>query len=167
MFMIIFNSILPELQYEIATGNTGKSKKLFVSCMISVTVLSFLGMLFLLIFGLDFYHIWTKNSLNPPFLMWLLFVLSIGFNAVWWIAEIVFIANNKPFRIHLAGLLASLLTVVVIYYASLIWGLNGSGIGVLFFELFMTIYIIPFSFRMIGVQWSDFKMSSLKLIIKK
>ncbi|WP_313600291.1 lipopolysaccharide biosynthesis protein [Epilithonimonas vandammei] len=167
VFTVIYSSVLPELQYEIGANNFEKARKLFLTCMITTVGLSFLGMIFLAFFGLKFYHIWTHNSLNPPFLMWLFFVLSIGFNALWWTAEVIFIAKNEPFRIHIAGLICSIISLILVFISCKFWGLTGTGIAAFVFELMMAIYIIPHSFKMIGMKWSDVNISNIKLLMNK
>lgn len=167
VFMIISSSILPELQYAIGSNHLEKAKKLFIACITSILVLSIGGMVFLTLFGLDFYRIWTANSLHPPFIMWIFFVTAIGFNALWWASEIVFIARNQPFRIHLAGMYFSILSVALTYMGSIFWGLAGTGVAALFFELAMAVYIIPYSFRMIGARWNDFKIENLRIVLFK
>lgn len=166
-FNIVFNSVLPELQYELAKGNQEKAKQLFIGCMALISILALFGMLILGLFGMQFYSMWTKNTLNPPMAMWLFFVLGIGFNALWWTTEIIFIAKNKPFRIHSSGVVFAILSVLVTFITSKKWGLSGTGIGVCFFEIAMALYIIPFSFKMLGITLNDFNLKNILLIVKK
>ena len=44
---------------------------------------------------------------------------------------------------------------------------SGTGIAAFVFELIMAIYIIPHSFKMIGMKWSDVNISNIKLLMNK
>ncbi|WP_297983177.1 MATE family efflux transporter [uncultured Chryseobacterium sp.] len=155
IFTVINSSALPEIQYEIGVGNVEKAKKLFLSCMVATFVLACLGSILLWFFGLDFYHLWTKNELNPPKMMWLFFVLSIIFNASWWTGELMFLAMNKPFKIHISGLFLSILSIVSVYFLSKNFDLNGAAFGALLFEFAMFFTVLPFAAQLIKLKKED------------
>jgi len=83
-------------------------------------------------------------------------VTGILFNALWWSAGMVFRAVNKPYKFALAGLIGSLIAVVLTYYLSLQFGLAGAAAGYLFLDLAMALYILPASCGMLNMRLSDF-----------
>lgn len=161
IFTIINYSVFPELQYQIGVGNIKKAKDLFIGSFTIVIICSIFGGVFLAIWGLDFYHFWTKNSLNPPFLMWLFFVLGIVFNALWWTTEVIFTAVNKPFKVNFASLIVAIIVIFILYFNGAHYGLVGVGFISLLFEIIMTIYVIPVGFSLLGIKYSDFSISSI------
>jgi len=173
VFTIINGSVFPELQFEIGNGNTDKARQLFrVSTMLTLFV-AIAGMLFLAIFGLWFYGVWTKNVLNPPTFMWYVFVLSIGFNALWWNSIIVFRATNQPYQMAISGLFAAISSVIATYVFSNFWGLTGSALGALILDLLLALYVLPVSSKLLGqnaakilFDFISFDLIKLKEVVK-
>ena len=166
VFTIINGSVFPELQFEIGAGNMDKARQLFrVSTMLTLFV-AIIGMLFLAIFGLWFYGVWTKNVLNPPAFMWYVFVLSIGFNALWWNSTIVFRATNQPYQMAILGLLAAICSVIATYVFSNFWGLPGAALGALILDLLLALYVLPVSSKLLGQNAAKilFEFMTLDLI---
>lgn len=147
---IINGSVFPELQYELGQGNWEKSRKLFRSSIAATFLLALGGMAFLFFFGIWFYEIWTNKALNPPSAMWNIFVIGIGFNAIWWTSEMVFRALNQPYRFAIAGILASFVSVVLTYVLSSKWGLTGAAGGTLALDLLLAFFVLPVSCKLIG-----------------
>ena len=149
LYSIINASMFPELQYEIGQGTWEKARKLFRTSLAITFLLAIAGMFFLFLFGLWFYSIWTNKALDPPVAMWNIFILGIGFNALWWTASVMFRAVNQPYRVSLAGLIASILSVGATWILSSAWGLTGAAGGVLVLDLLLAFYVLPVSCKMI------------------
>ena len=150
LFTIIYGSVFPELQYEIGQGNTAKAQKLFRISIFIVILLSLIGMLVLYWGGMWFYQIWTHKALQPPPAMWTIFIVGIGFNALWWTAEMVFQAVNRPYEFTIAGLIAACLSVGTTYLLAGKFGLVGAAAGSLVLEICLAFYVLPTSCRLIG-----------------
>lgn len=152
---IVSSSIFPELQYEIGVGNIKKAQKIYRFSVVVSFLIAFAGVLFLALFGLWFYNLWTQNELNVPSIMWYLFVLSILFHAFWWSSEPVFRAKNEPYKFAITGIIAALISVSFTYLFSKFWGLNGAALGALILDVIMALYIFPLSISMLNMKIID------------
>ncbi len=162
LYSIINASILPELQYLIGTGDKDKARQLFRISVFITLVAALGGMIFLFFFGLWFYQIWTHKALDPPSMMWYIFVLSIGFNALWWTSSVVFQAVNKPFRFAFSGVIAALISVGITYILSCFYGLTGAAFGSLIMDLLLAFYILPISCKLLSQDLMTFISDGLK-----
>lgn len=152
IFSVIIASVMPEFQYEYASGNTKTAQRIFLTSFFLTLSLATLGVAFLWIFGLDFYQMWTNKSLIVPVYMWLFFIAGIAFNALWLTCEVVFFSFNKPYKINIIALILSLLSIITSYFFSKIYGLNGASLGYFLFDFLMAIYVLPTSFIMIKLN---------------
>ena len=152
---IVSSSIFPELQYEIGVGNIVKAQKIYRFSVVLSFLIALVGVIFLAIFGLWFYNLWTQNELSVPSTMWYLFVLSILFHSFWWSSEPVFRAKNEPYKFALTGIFAALVSVALTYVFAKIWGLNGAALGALVLDVIMAIVIFPLSIQMLNMGLKD------------
>ena len=152
LYSIVNASIFSEIQYEIGAGNMDKARVIFVRSIQVSFVLSVAGFIFLTLFGLQLYNIWTNKTLTPPITMWYIFLGGILVNAIWWTSSVVFRAMNKPYKLTFVGLIAATLSVIISYVCCLKWGLTGAAIGSFAFELLMAIYVLPVSCRLMAVR---------------
>lgn len=150
IYSIINVSVFPEIQFLIGQNKFPKVRMVFRYSLLITMFTATLGILFLFFFGLQFYNFWTNNELNPSILMWNIFLISIGFNSIWWTSGMVFRAFNKPFRFVLSGFIASLISLIMTFILSKSFGLLGASIGYLFLDVLLAFYILPFSCKMIG-----------------
>jgi O-antigen/teichoic acid export membrane protein len=155
MYSIVNGSIFPEIQYEIGANNWEKVRLIFISAIRATFVLSIIGIVFLAIFGLPVYAIWTHNELNPPLAMWYLFLGGVLLNAIWWTAGVVFRAMNKPYQLAIAGIVSALLSIGCSYVFCSCWGLTGAAMGTLVFEIIMALYILPVSCKLIKLPLKE------------
>lgn len=147
---IISGSVFPELQYMIGKRKLEKIRKLFrISILISLTT-SLTGMLLLFLFGLWFYKIWTGKEINPPETMWNIFILGIGFNALWSSSSFIFNAFNKPSLFSKIGVIASILSVSATYFFTNFWNLEGAALGSIILDMTLAFYAFPKSCKLIG-----------------
>ncbi len=150
VYSIINMSIFPEIQFEIGAGHIAKAKALLKKAMKVTGLIAILGLLAMLSVGLPLYNWWTKNELNPPYMLWLFLVLSTAVNALWWTSAVVFSAKNKPYRLSTAGVIFSIFSIGITYICCHYFGIVGAAIGGLAFEIGMALYIIPVSFKLIN-----------------
>lgn len=150
LYTIINGSVFPELQYEIGQGNMVKARKIYGMAILTTLALAIGGVIFLAIFGLYFYNIWTRNELTPPASMWWLFIIGIGINALWWTAGVIFRAVNKPYPLNIAGICSAVISVALTYFLSKMYGITGAAIGMLTLDVLMAIYVVPIAGNLLG-----------------
>lgn len=155
IFNMLDAALFPEMQYEIGLGNIKKAAKLFRLAIWLSFIMGIVGVVFLLIFGLWFYGIWTNNSLDIDPLMWNIFILGILFNALWWTSGIVFRSVNQPYKFTLAGSIGAVLSVTVSYLLGNVWGLVGIAMGCLVLDLLMAFYALPAGCNLLGMTFGD------------
>lgn len=142
-FHFIKASVLPEFQFQIASGNIQKAQKMYKVSFIITLFFTFLGALFLSIFGLYFYNIWTNNELEVPLLMWNIFNVGLIFASIWYSSEMVFEALNKPFYLAYWSIISSLFSVIMSYFLCKYFNLTGLALGCLFFDLILAFIVLP------------------------
>lgn len=146
---MVIATMLPELQYEMGAGNFAKARKIFRFGLTIITIIAIVGVVFLYLGGPWFYELWTRKALNPPAIMWNIFIIGIVFNGIWWMSSDVLIAANKPYDFTIAGVIASVLAVLISYFLSISFGLTGAAIGSLFLDVFLFAYVLPRSCKLI------------------
>lgn len=147
-YTMVISAIIPELQFEIGAGNMEKARKILRIALSLVVVIAFGGMIILFFGGPWLYEIWTRKALNPPTLMWNIFIVGIAFNAVWWTTSFVFQVMNKPYDFAIAGVICSLVSVIASYFLAIPFGLNGAALGSLIMDVFLFFYILPRSCKL-------------------
>lgn len=162
VFSFVNISIFPELQYEIGLGNWEKARKIFRMSILIVLTIAVLGILFLSVFGLWFYDIWTHNELNVTKSIWNIFILGILFNAIWWTSESVFKATNSPYKFSFIGLIFSIVSVCVTYFLTTYLGLIGAAIGSVSLDILMAIFIFPICLKILNMSRTSLFKNSLK-----
>jgi O-antigen/teichoic acid export membrane protein len=155
LYSLVNGSIKPEMQYELGANNILKAQKIFIYAMRFTFVFSLAGVIFLVFFGLPLYNWWTHNELTPPLMMWYLFLIIILLRALWWTAGTVFSAVNKPYPLAVSGITASIISLIMSYYCCKLWGLTGVALGCLFFEIIMSLYILPTSCKLMKIKILD------------
>lgn len=155
LYTIVNSSVFPELQYELGAGNLEKAQKLFRLSVFSVFIVSIFGFIFLAIFGLQAYSIWTDNQLEVSNIFWSIMISGILFNALWWSAGVVFSALNKPKMFAIFGVCSAIISVISTYFLTLKFGLIGSSIGYLLLDIFMIILVLPYSCKLMSIRTLD------------
>ncbi len=174
LFFMVKSTVFPELQFEIGKNNWKTAQKVFRIALLSVFLMSFLGFIFLAFFGLWFYGFWTQNQLEVPQAMWYLFISSMLFNALWWTTEMVFGAVDKPRKMAEYGIAASLISVVLTYFLSLQFGLEGAALGAVSLDLILVFLVVPYGCKLMQMSfkelllngWEDFQILYGKLALK-
>ncbi|WP_281298245.1 lipopolysaccharide biosynthesis protein [Flavobacterium limnophilum] len=146
---MVIASVLPELQYEIGAGNLKQARKIFRFGLSVIVIIALVGMAFLFVCGPWVYELWTSKALNPPAMMWNVFIVGILFNGIWWMSSDVLIASNKPYDFTIAGLIVSVFAVVSSYFLSKQIGITGAAFGSLLLDAILFLYVLPKSCRII------------------
>lgn len=155
MFNVVNGSILPEMQYEYGKGNVSVVHRLFrISILISIFI-GIIGTIFLCLFGLDIYNLWTQSVLPVSKEIWYTFVVGILFNGVWWTAIVAYSVTNKPYHFGVASIIAACLSLGMNYVLSIYLGLWGTVLGTVLFDVIMMIYILPDSCCLLGMKTID------------
>lgn len=152
IYSILNASIQPEIQYEIGANNIVKAQKVFIYAIRLSFILALTGVLFLAFWGLPIYNWWTHKALIPPTFMWYIFLAGILINVIWWTAAVVYGARNEPYKIGTPGLITAFLTIILCWFFSKTWGLNGAAISILIFEIIMAVYSLPVSCKLMEVD---------------
>jgi len=151
---MVIASVLPELQFEIGARNNAQARKIFRFGLIMVSIIAFIGIIFLFFGGQWFYEKWTQKAINPPVMMWNIFIIGIFFNALWWLSGDVLIAANKPYEFTIAGLIVAIIAVFTSYILCSYFGLTGAAIGSLIMDVFLFIYVFPRSCKLIDQRFN-------------
>jgi O-antigen/teichoic acid export membrane protein len=149
MYSVINGGIFPEIQILLGQGNYLKAKSIFIKALKITGVLAVVGLIIMSTIGLPIYSYWTKNELNPPYILWFLMIAATAVNAIWWTSDVIFRALNKPYQFSTAGLVASVISVVLSFVLAKSIGIIGVGIGCLVFELIMATYILPVGLKLL------------------
>lgn len=155
IFSMVNGSIFPDLQYEYGQGNMKTVHRLFRMSVLSSILIGTIGVVFLLLFGMEIYNWWTQNQLSVSSEVWNTFVVSILFNAVWWTAMVTYPVTNKPYHFAVASITTACLSVVISYILSIYLGLWGVVMGVMLFEIVMMLYVLPDSCSLLGMKVCD------------
>ncbi len=154
-FSVIYGAIFPELQIAYGKGNQSLVKRIYIFAMQSVTIVSLLGFVLLIFFGPTLYAWWTHNELKVDSSVWLIFMVGIPFNALWFTAGSVFRAINKPTRFAIYGFVSSLFSTIVSYILSYPFGLAGAAIGFVAMDFIMLTLSLPLANKEICVTLKE------------
>ncbi|AYN66656.1 hypothetical protein D1013_04295 [Euzebyella marina] len=148
-------TVFPELINQIGKNAWGVAQRIFRVAIISVFGLSVIGFIFLSLFGLWFYKVWTNNELEVPSAMWYIFVSGMLLNALWYTAEMVFRAVNKPRKMGLYGLTGAIISVGTIYVMAEKIGLVGAAIGTITLDIILLFLVLPEACKLMRMNIYD------------
>lgn len=154
-FSVIYGAIFPELQIAYGKGNKDLVKRIYVFAIQTVTIISFLGFVFLIFFGPTIYAWWTNNELIVDSYVWYIFMIGIPLNALWFTAGSVFRAINKPARFAIYGFISSLISTFISFILSYPLGLTGAAIGFVVMDFIMLSLTLPLANKEIEVNIID------------
>ena len=155
IFTVIEGSILPELQYEYGKGNISKVHRLFRIAILLSMCIGIIGIIFLFLFGLDIYAVWTQNILSVSKGVWFVFVTGVLFNAVWWTSIVTYRITNQPYHFAISSTITACLSVGSSYFLSIHLGLLGAALGAVLFDVIMMFYVLPDSCHLLGMRTKD------------
>lgn len=155
MFSIVNGSIFPDLQYEYGRGNMKTVHRLFRIAIIFSMTIGLVGTLFLMVFGLDIYQLWTKSILPVPTNVWWTFMIGILLNAVWWTSTVTYRMTNQPYHFAIMSTISASISVGTSYILSLYWGLWGAALGAILYDIIMMFYVLPDSCHLLNMKVKD------------
>lgn len=155
MFSIVNGSIFPDLQYEYGRGNMKTVHRLFRIAIIFSMTIGLVGTLFLMVFGLDIYQLWTKSILPVPTNVWWTFMVGILLNAVWWTSTVTYRMTNQPYHFAIMSTISASISVGTSYILSLYWGLWGAALGAILYDIIMMFYVLPDSCHLLNMKVKD------------
>ncbi len=155
VFNIVSLAVFPELQIAVGDSNMPLARKILRKSMRLVLVSSIIGIVGLLIFGKPVYNWWTKNMLEVPDLIWYMFMAGLLFNALWFTSSVVYKAVNQPYRFAMFSLISAVVSVALSYFLSYPLGLVGVSIGYVFLDVLMTILVMPYACKLLGMSWRE------------
>lgn len=155
LFSIINGSIFPDLQYEYGRGNMPTVHRLFRVAVVFSMCVGLAGTLFLLLFGLDIYELWTRSVLSVPMDVWWTFMIGVLFNAVWWTSVVTYRMTNQPYHFAIMSTITACISVGVSYLLSIHLGLWGAAIGAVLYDAVMMLYVLPDSCHLLGMRVKD------------
>lgn len=80
---------------------------------------------------------------------------GIVFNALWWIASVIFRAINQPYYLSFCGLASSAFSILLSFILAKLYGLVGAAIGFLMMDVLMTLLVFPKANKIVGLQLLD------------
>ncbi|WP_180042662.1 lipopolysaccharide biosynthesis protein [Acinetobacter sp. YH16039] len=149
VFNIVSSSIYPDFQVAVGEKNPKKVNNLFSFIFISNIIVAIAFMIFISIFGKDIYVWWTKGKILVPNDIWIYFISSVIFYAMWFSQSLIFESHNKPYSLTLTGILVSIISVSTTWFSIKILGINGIGVGVLIFDLTMFLVLSKISSNLV------------------
>lgn len=155
IFSVLNASIFPDLQYEYGRGNLPLVQKIFRISVISSFFVGLCGFIVLSLWGLELYCWWTQSILPVSQEVWLVFLVGILLNAVWWTSTVTYRMTNKPYHFAIASTITAFCSVALSYFLAIFFGLLGAAVGCTIFELVMALFVLPDSCKILKMQTSD------------
>ncbi|MCF0190500.1 MAG: hypothetical protein HUJ96_04475 [Marinilabiliaceae bacterium] len=155
LFSIVNFGVFPEMQYEYGRGNLPIVQRLFrVSILVSL-VIALCGFVVLLFAGPYIYNLWTHNELIVPSDVWLVFMLGVVLNAIWWTAMVVYRVTNKPYHFAVVATIMASLSVGMSYILAGFFGLLGVALGALLFDVVMVLFVPNDACKLLSMSGCD------------
>jgi O-antigen/teichoic acid export membrane protein len=167
-FAMLITATYPDFQFELNAGRKDKALKIFLGTLGGNIILALVFIIGIGVFGETLYNIWTHKALTVPTDIWIIFIVSVLFYALWFTFSFIFEALNKPYTYTLASLVCAVIAVSISWLLCLKMGLVGAAIGNLCFDVLMCIYLLPIGakiFKMSVVQIIRQSLLSVKQIV--
>jgi O-antigen/teichoic acid export membrane protein len=142
-FSMILNATYPDFQFELAAGRREKALVIFITTLGFNLLLALLFIIGIGFFGDYIYHVWTNHVLSVPFNVWMIFMISVLFYALWYTFSFIFEAINKPYTYTLASLICAIISVFISWILCTYIGVIGAAIGNLCFDVLMCFILLP------------------------
>jgi O-antigen/teichoic acid export membrane protein len=148
--------IWPELSILIGSGELSKAARLHRIAVGIATLMSFLGVLFLSIFGSSLYEFWVGKSINLPQHLLIIFLFPVPFYALWFTSCIVPLACNKHEGLAVVYLTACSISAIACYGLSLTFGIEGAAFSTLIADIILIPYVLKQSLKLTNDNFRDF-----------
>lgn len=156
LYSSISGAVMPELQIAIGEKKDALSQQLFVNSIRVSFVFACAGVIIMALFGLSLYNWWTQGQLEVTYPVWIIFLIGIIFNSLWYTASIIFRAQNEPYKFAIYSLFSALVSVLITYLLSSLYGILGAVVGYVFLDVLMFILAFPAAYKMLNLNWKSF-----------
>jgi len=150
IFSIVNGAIFPEMQIAIGEDNYPLARLILKKSLKLVFISAIIGVVLLCTIGPWFYNWWTHNELQVSWGLWILFMIGILFNAIWWTSCTVFRAMNRPYKFAIYSISSAVISVIISYILALPLGLLGATIGYVFLDILMSFLVLPEANRLLN-----------------
>ena len=142
-FAMVIIATYPDFQFELNAGNKPKAIRIFLHTLGINIIIAIAFSVFILVFGKEFYSLWTGKQLVVESGVWIAFTASIVFYALWFTFSFIFEALNKPYTYTLASLVCAIISIGISWVLSHQYNLVGAAIANLCFDIMMCLYLVP------------------------
>jgi O-antigen/teichoic acid export membrane protein len=146
---VVSQSLGVEFQKSFGTGDIRACRTLHALGLLVSVGFSATACAALLFPGKWIFDVWTHRKFDIPWPMWTCLCLSLLPFAFWQLSGEVQRSANKPWAMNVWGIVASLLSLLVMWMGKGL-GLTGLAIGALAFESLMALFILPTSAALLG-----------------
>lgn len=164
---IINYSLWPE--YSIAYGkkNIALLSRLHTLSCSATFWISFCGVAFLSIFGVQIIKIWTLNQVNVDKFFFIIMLVIVLINSLWYSSSALLGATNNYQKISIINLFSVALSIVLSLIMIRSFALTGIGVALLVSEILMVYFVIRESLNLLNENAMNFFtdiLQPLKLI---
>jgi O-antigen/teichoic acid export membrane protein len=159
---VVNQSIWPELSHLMGSGELHKAARLHRMGVVMSMALAATALVALLLFGQSLYHLWTGSALSLPKSLFILFLVAIPFNALWFASSVVHVASNQHEGLAARYLLASLVTAVACLGLTNLYGVQGAAASTVVTDLILIPYVVRRSLQLTGETWSSFRLGLVR-----
>lgn len=128
---LLGQSVWPEFSHLVGAGDWSRARRLHHITLASNLIVAIGISLVILTIGPLIYNVWTRHQLHVDRMLMLPFIASILTNALWFCASTIVSASNRHERFAIFYLLGSILSIVICYFLSIKFGIEGAAISAL------------------------------------
>jgi O-antigen/teichoic acid export membrane protein len=146
---LIGQTAAPEFQLAYAQKNYYKLRQNYRFALLAGLAVASSMVVFLLMFGVQIFNLWTRNSFHLSYSEWTILCLSLLPYSLWWNGAVLQRGVNRPWLVNVYGIGSAALSVGLMR-------IFGSG-GIVFFSAFallfdsmMAAFVLPHSLRMLA-----------------
>jgi O-antigen/teichoic acid export membrane protein len=156
MLELINQVMWPELSHLFGKGELQKAARLHrIGVALSISLAIFF-VLVLGLFGDKLFAFWTGNAFPMPRTLFLLFLLPIPFNSLWFTSSVIHMASNKHEGLAVRYLIAMVLAVVGCVVLSYFFGLEGAAISTVIADIILIPYVFSVSLALTADTFEKF-----------
>lgn len=153
---LVNNTIWPELSHLFGCGDVDRIRKLHRIAVGISLIISTGGSLVIAIIGPSLYRFWIGKTLELPYHLLLLFLLSVPINALWLTSSVIHMASNKHEKLASRYLIANFLCVICCYLLAKLQGIEGAAFATIVVDLCLAPFVLKKSLEITHDTWSRF-----------
>jgi O-antigen/teichoic acid export membrane protein len=134
---LVSKSIWPEMSYLYGAGDLAGMRSIHRLGVGLCVLLALGGVCGLAVTGGYLYEFWVGDSLQLPFLLLLLFLLPVPFNALWITSSTVLLASNRHEKLATRYLVATALSAVGCFGLTYVMGIGGAAMSTVVADLIL------------------------------